>query len=293
MATLSQSLPRVRCRQIGSSDLNGVANLLARGFRRRTVKYWHRALERMSSHSTPPGLPKYGYLLEQHGTPVGAILLIFSTVQTGTTSRVRCNLSSWYAEPAFRGHASLLILHATKDKNITYFNISPAVHVMPIIEAQGFSRYSNGQFLTIPALSGNSAGGRVTLSRPNSDPNAPFESYERDVLLEHARYGCMSLWCTTAERAYPFVFLPRLVKGFIPCVQLVYCRDVEDFVQFARPLGCFLALRGRPLVLIDSNGPIPGLVGRYFQGAAPKYFKGPQPPRLGDLAYTEAAMFGL
>jgi hypothetical protein len=26
---------------------------------------------------------------------------------------------------------------------------------------------------------------------------------------------------------------------------------------------------------------------------APKYFKGPEKPRLGDLAYTEAAMFGM
>ena len=49
-------------------------------------------------------------------------------------------------------------------------------------------------------------------------------------------------------------------------------------------------MRGRPFVLIDANGPIPGLPGKYFGGKSPKYFKGPTPPRLGDLAYTEMAM---
>ena len=48
-----------------------------------------------------------------------------------------------------------------------------------------------------------------------------------------------------------------------------------------------------PFVVIDTNGRVPGLVGAYIDGLMPKYFKGPQRPRLGDLAYTEAALFGM
>ena len=91
---------------------------------------------------------------------------------------------------------------------------------------------------------------------------------------------------------FPFVFRRRLVKGVPGCAQLVYCRKVEDFVRLAGPLGRFLALRGSPLLLIDCNGPIPGLLGKYFSAKMPKYFKGPDRPRFGDLAYTETAMFG-
>jgi hypothetical protein len=101
------------------------------------------------------------------------------------------------------------------------------------------------------------------------------------------------VWCETAERAYPFVFRPRLVKAVIPCAQLIYCRDIADFVRFAGPLGRFLARRGRPLVILDANGRIPGLVGLFSRGSMPKYFKGPQRPRLGDLAYTEYALLGV
>jgi hypothetical protein len=54
-----------------------------------------------------------------------------------------------------------------------------------------------------------------------------------------------------------------------------------------------LAWRGRPFVVIDANGPIAGLTGRYFADTMPKFYRGPVRPRLGDLAYTETALFGM
>jgi hypothetical protein len=89
------------------------------------------------------------------------------------------------------------------------------------------------------------------------------------------------------------VFRPRIFKGAVPCAQLIYCHSIDDFARFAGPIGRWLALRGRPLVIVDANGPVPGLLGKYFEGVMPKYFKGPSQPRLGDLAYTETAIFGI
>jgi hypothetical protein len=285
----SHSLSSVRCRQIGDADVSSVAKLLRKGFPRRSREYWLQVLDRLAKHPTPPSMPKYGYLLENASEPVGVILLISSTMQDDDTFKIRCNVSSWYVEPNFRIHAPLLISQAIKKKNITYFNISPAKHTLPIVEAQGFSRFSDGQFVTSVFRSVRS---RTQAQVVGSDvnPNAPFEPFERDLLLAHAQYGCISVWCTTSEGAYPFVFLPRVVKRIVPCVQLIYCRHIEDFIQFARPIGSYLWSRGRPFVLIDSKGPIRGLVGRYFDGISPKYSKGPVSPRLGDLAYTEVAM---
>jgi len=40
-----------------------------------------------------------------------------------------------------------------------------------------------------------------------------------------------------AERAYPFVFRRRWIRGIVPYAQLIYCSDVADFVRFAGPLG--------------------------------------------------------
>ena len=78
----------------------------------------------------------------------------------------------------------------------------------------------------------------------------------------------------------------------VPFAHLAYCRDLNEFVRFAGPLGRFLARRGILLVVLDSNGPVGGLIGRYFDGP-PKYFKGPDQPRLGDIAYSERVIFGV
>jgi hypothetical protein len=195
-------------------------------------------------------------------------------------------------EPAFRGYAPFLVSQAAKQKGVTYLNISSAPHTRRIVEAQGYLRFSNGVFVALPCLSGPpDVEARVIAA--DAYPQAHCEAEERDLLQDHIAYGCMSLWCETPERAYPFVFRARRVKGLVTCAQLIYCRDIEDLVRFARPLGRYLARRGRPLVILDANGPVRGLIGKYFDQTMPKYFKGPAPPRLGDLAYTEAALFGV
>ncbi len=73
----------------------------------------------------------------------------------------------------------------------------------------------------------------------------------------------------------------------------MYCRELAEFVRYAGPIGRFLAWRGKPFVIVDANAPIPGLIGHYRRGSMPKYFRGPQRPRLGDLAYTECAVMGI
>jgi len=70
-----QRLPGfLRYRQIANSDLNDECS--CEGVPRRSVKYWLKALERLSEHSTPLGLPRYGYLLENDGILVGVIILL-------------------------------------------------------------------------------------------------------------------------------------------------------------------------------------------------------------------------
>jgi hypothetical protein len=133
----------------------------------------------------------------------------------------------------------------------------------------------------------------VTILDARTRPAVAFDPLEQDILLQHADLGCISLWCATSERAYPFVFRPRRVKKLLPCAQLIYCRDVDDFVRFAGPLGRTLLRHGKPLVIVDANAPMPGLVGLYRRGSMPRYFKGPQKPRLGDLAFTEYAVLGV
>ena len=287
------SVPGLRCRQIREADVDAVANLLARGFPNRNRRFWRDALAQLTRREPPGDLPKYGYLLASGDRMVGAILLICASVPSRQGETNRCNVSSWYVEPAFRAYAPFLVAQALRHKDVTYLNVSPAPHTRPIIEAQGFARYCDGVFVALPMLSGWFGGEKVKVLPAQRTPAAPFNDGDRDMLVAHAALGCISVWCETAGRAFPFVFRLRKVRGVLPIAQLIYCRDIADFVRFAGPLGRYLALRGLPLVVLDANGPIPGLVGIYRPGSMPKYFKGPQRPRLGDLAYTEYAMLGV
>jgi hypothetical protein len=121
---------QVRARQIKPSDRDAVAALLRKGFgRRRTPAFWQQVLNRLERHRAPDGMPQYGYLLESDGRAVGAILAIFSIPRTGADpDAVRCSISSWYVETAFRSYASLLASQALKHRTATYLNISPAAN---------------------------------------------------------------------------------------------------------------------------------------------------------------------
>ena len=116
------------------------------------------------------------------------------------------------------------------------------------------------------------------------------------MLKRHAEYGCLSLVCRTAEEALPFIFFSlRKRRGIIPlpAMQLGYCRSVADYVKCAGAIGRYLLRRGRPIIIVDANGAVAGLPGIYSEAWGRKYFKGPHRPRLGDLADTELAIYGM
>jgi hypothetical protein len=282
----------VRARQITPADRDAVAALLRKGFGfRRTRAFWQRAVDTLATRTVPDGMPQLGYLLESDGRIVGTILVIASTPRTGADpDAVRCSLSSWYVEPHFRIYAAMLAALALHPGNATHLNISPAANTLSTLAVQGYARYCDGVFIACPVLTrGDPA---ATVLAADRAPAVPFEAFEWSLLRDHAAFGCLAFWCVADERAYPFVFRRRLAKGVLPCAQLVYCRDIVDVVRFSGLIGRYLAARGCPLVVIDASGPMTGLPGFYL-GGRPKYFRGPDRPRLGDLAYTEVALFAL
>src|SRR3954468_3983577 len=132
---------RVRCRQIVESDLDGLADLLTRGFPLSHRQYWTEGFARWSHLPEVEGLPRYGFVLDTGSGPVGALLLLSSR----RGERIVSNLSSWYVDPDWRGHSTLLVSVATKLKHVTYLNASPAPHTERTLEAQNFTPYNFGR----------------------------------------------------------------------------------------------------------------------------------------------------
>ncbi|MDB5567307.1 MAG: hypothetical protein JWP84_3873 [Tardiphaga sp.] len=284
---MSSSTAGVKLRKIAEADLPAVAKLLSEGFPNRSVEYWLKGLRRHAARPRPEGYPVFGFCLESASVPVGAILLLFSSVPAATGPLIRCNVSSWYVKPEFRSFGSLLITSTIRDKNVTYFNITPAPHTWSTVEAQGFSVYCKGQIYAALAMSPAVKHATVGMF---SD-TAALSAMENDILRQHAEYGCLSLVVQHDGASFPFVFQKHRVKGVVPIYRLIYCRDLDDLVRCAGNIGWFLLKRGGVLVRLDANAAVAGLVGWYSEKRGRKYAKGVNPPRLGDLSFTEAAMF--
>ena len=274
------------------ADCGAVVLILTKAFAEwRDGAFWRRAVERLSARVPPRGLPQFGYVLEAGGNIVGVLLVIASELGAGAEIVRRCNVSSWYVEPRYRLYGSLLVSRALRHPGVTYTNVTPAPETWKVLLAQGYRQFASGRAIAIPSLAGRSRRAAVQMAGPELVPGDDLSGHEITVLLDHARWDCISLVCHTDHGRYPFVFGVRRRRGF-KFAYLLYCRTLESLVQHARPLGLYLARRGIGFVVTDADARLPGMPG-WFEADLPKFFHGDQSPAHGDLAYTERAVFGV
>ena len=112
----------------------------------------------------------------------------------------------------------MLVSRVLRYKHVTDFNITPAHHMLPILEVQGYVRYHAGRLVCVPALSARSFGSCVEAVTPGIRRDEDLASFEIELLLAHAKYGCMSLIRSAANRRHPFIFMfmpsPEIRLGF-------------------------------------------------------------------------------
>jgi len=267
---------RIRCRPIQESDLDGLADLLTRGFPRSNRDHWMRGFARWKTLPVIEELPRYGYLLEGRLGPVGAALLISSR----RGGKILSNLSSCYVDPQWSGQAGQLLSAATRLKHVTYLDASPSPNNWRALLAQGFTPYNFGRSAVFAWP------GRGTVSETIPDGLA-----EAQLLRDHRDMGWISLVVEKDGLLSPFVLKPyRLDKPPVEVMEVMFCRGAEDLRRCAPALARYFLPRGSLGFLID--GDMETRLSHYQEGREPRYFKGPYRPILGDLAYTEKAVFG-
>jgi hypothetical protein len=216
------------------------------------------------------------------GAGVVGVLLLISSMRG---AQIVVNVSSWYVERRWRTHSSLLVAMATKLKHVIYLNASPARHTWRTLDVHHFKRYNHGRSAVF-VLPGR---GRVSYAIP---PDLP----EARLMADHRACG---LTCVTVEKdgvVSPFVFklrtLDRPAIGPLrpKVMDLLYCRDMDDFRRSAPALARHFLPHGVLAFLVDGDGA--GMWAHYSDGKEPRYFRGPRAPVLGDLAYTEKVIFG-
>lgn len=290
--TAGLSKERIRCRPIAASDLAAVAELLCNGFAGRSAASIRLGLERLSGRQPPAGAQRYGYCLDTGQRLVGAVLLIASERPIDGRPAVFCNVASWYVMPDYRAYAQLLISIALRNREFTYLNVSPAPRTWPIVENQGYSRYCRGLFFTLAAL-----------KRPRPDTSIePFDSQrhagiaQAEMLRWHQQWGCDVLVARRGESLSGFVFRRFRIRSgrlAMPAMFVIHAADRDELIAFAGNIGRHFLKSAAPILIMDADGPVPGLIGAFTDRRGRKYYKGPNRPKLCDLAATEFAIFGL
>jgi len=281
----------VLCRAIEPHDIPAVIDCLTRNFAERPRDYWIRGLAALGRREAVSGRPRYGHLLEVEGAVVGVLLQIFSGGGDGHAAR--CNLSSWCVDPNYRAFSYLLQARATKDRSVVYFNVTPAPHTAPFLEATGFRRFAAGRMIFAPLLSKPRSETRVLRFDEQAPEAALLSESQRRLLADHVAFGCEAFIGLGAGEAKPFVFQRRrFVGGLVPGLHVIYCQDMADLATFAWPLGRRFARHGLFFVQVNAEQPAPGLFGRFFRRRVSHYFKGKTAPSTCDLAYSELVLFG-
>ena len=287
---------KIICREIECADIDAIATLLARGFPARSRDYWLRGLKREQVRASPDGYPRYGYMLEHQGLAIGVVLVLYAQTTRDGQPSIMCNVGSWYVDEAFRGHGPRLLHSALNRENVTYTDTTPSVPTYSFVERIGFKSYCNGLFFSVPLFSRANSAMRAEIISPDSNTVTGLPQAEAELLIDHARYDCLSIVCRTPQGAEPFILLPfRMKQGKIalPAMQLIYCRNIESYKRCAHAIGREVLRRARPVVILDANGAVGGLFGVYTERRGRKYFRGPQTPELANLTNTEPVLFGL
>jgi hypothetical protein len=273
-------------REITDGDLESVRDLLVEGFPLRSDHYWAKGLANLGSLPPVEGFPRYGYLVDADGAVQGLLLTI--TSDRGVHGP-RTNLSSWYVREEYRQFATFLFRHALKLKNTTFLNTSPSDRVLPILKAFGFKPYTTGVVMLDLRRAMRSRSSRGGVQRLIGDLTGLSET-EGQIAEDHLRMGCDVLRLETDVRAGLLIHRRKWIKRFLPCSQVIHANP-DLMTELAGPVMRALASGGTLLALSDVDQNAEPAIGRVFPRGI-RYFKGADAPPVGDLSYSELAVFG-
>jgi hypothetical protein len=274
-------------REITLNDLEVVRDLLVEGFPFRRNDYWVKGLANLGSLQPVERFPRYGYLVEVDGAAQGLMLTI--TSDRGVHG-ARTNFSSWYVRQGYRQFATFLFRHALKLKNTTFLNTSPSEHVLPILKAFGFEPYTKGMVLVDLRTATRSRSPRGLVQRLGIDDLSGLSATEGQIAEDHLRMGCDVLRLETDVRSGLLIHRRKWIKRLVPCSQVIH-GEPDLMAELAGLVMRALASRGSVLALWDVDHTPEPAVGRVF-GRSIRYFKGANAPPVGDLSYSELAVFG-
>jgi hypothetical protein len=277
-------------RELTPDDIGPLVTLLNESFPRHNLQFWKAAVQRLAARAQVPETPLLGYGLHDHGLK-GAVLTISRTDVTAANAQVLTNISSWCVSPSHRGPRAKELYGCASNGHhrVIYSNLSAARHTIKTITGFGFSPWAAGQFIGVGTGISKTKAKAVTLQ---TAVTSGITGELATKLADHEALGCVVICIALADRIAPFIFLRRKIGRLLPCAQLIYCENFNDFTENSALINCALLVKGLPAMLVDASAPVAGMRGRYYHDKAAKYYKGGVPEMAVDHCYSEMVYIG-
>jgi len=173
--------------------------------------------------------PNLGFILADGDEILGFLGTVYVRRQTGSTTNVVCNLTSWYVRPDYRGWGTALLAAAIRDESISYTALTPGPLSRQVFTTLGFKRLDERRIVMPLLLDAE------TLRKPRPvillEPGAvrrSLDEQQQRIFDDHAPYDCLQLVVIAgSERVYIVVkrrtmSLRRLHRWFLADVRFPY-----------------------------------------------------------------------
>lgn len=260
--------------------------LLTKGFPEKSEAFWSRGLSLVSEHHARLNFGEIGQLLMKGDDAVGVLLTIKSRLPD--EGRMVVNLSSWYVEPSSRWFAPRMLQMASSSQEETFTDLTPSPEACKLNERLGFSTVTD-YTLFYPLLPKALGPARARL-RPLADvPPGALPAAMRDMLEDHARFGCMVAVMEADGRHHPLVFLKTMTKR-LPTARLIYCEDRQLAQRHISAIARHLLRKGRLAMTMAASDEERDAGGFAVLKSAPMQVKGVWNPRFINETYSELVL---
>ena len=180
-----------RIETVGADAFEEVYPLL-RNFQTNNPQITRERWQRLFACTWPVDEPARALVLRDGGRIVGVVCTLFSDRQIGRRRERRCNLNSWYVEPAYRAQSLELMAAALSVPCDTLTALTPMRAHLPFYEQMGLQPLESSLRILLPQPTAPLRSG----FRATRDPARiaeMLEGSEREVFLQHRTQMCQHL----------------------------------------------------------------------------------------------------
>jgi acetoacetyl-CoA synthetase len=178
---------RVEIRRATSEDIERICRFLEPAFAGTSVAFWRGVLA--YSWLPPSEKTDYGEVLIADGKVAGFFGAMYSDRQVRGRRERFCNVFAWYVHPEHRRHSIALVASLVRRPGVTFVNVTPADHVVPIFRRLGFTLTDTERVICRPFSRRllTRGGGRVSVLPHDRVTRDALEPAEFAIFQDH--YG--------------------------------------------------------------------------------------------------------